>query len=73
MLISGSVRPIETLCHIPGICEEKGLPYIYVTCNTDLSGGKISRAPIMIIKPNPEYKELYDKLLDDIKKTPLGY
>lgn len=73
VLISGSVLPIDTLCHMPGVCEAKSLPYIYVTCSADLAGGKINRAPVMIIKPNADYQELYDKLIEDIKKTPLGY
>ncbi|KAA0203519.1 hypothetical protein HAZT_HAZT000717 [Hyalella azteca] len=73
VLIDGSLRPIDTLCHLPGVCEEKNIPYIYVTCNTDLAGGKISRSHVMLIKPNPDYQEAYDKVLEDIKTTPLDY
>ncbi|KAF2345105.1 Ribosomal protein L7Ae/L30e/S12e/Gadd45 [Trinorchestia longiramus] len=73
VLIDGSVQPIDSLCHIPGVCEEKNIPYIYVTCNTDLAGGKITRSHIMLIKPNSEYQEAYDKVLEDIKNTPLEY
>jgi len=67
------VRPIETLCHIPSICEEKDIPYIYVPSNEDLAGGKINRAPIMVIYPKEDYRDVYDKVLHDIKNTPLEF
>ena len=73
VFISGSVRPIETLCHVPGVCEEKDLPYIYVPCNEDLQGGKINRAPVMMVFPGAEYQEAYDKVVEDIKNTPCDY
>ena len=65
------VRPVETLCHVPAVCETKNIPYIYVPDASDLSGGKIKQASIMIVKPSDDYKEYYDKVLHDIKKTPL--
>merc|ERR1712212_420710 len=69
VFISGDVQQIDTIAHIPGVCEEKDIPYIYVTCPSELSGGKIQRTPMMLVKPNEEYQEYYDKVIADIKKT----
>ena len=29
VVFAGDVTPIEVMCHLPAVCEEKSLPYIY--------------------------------------------
>lgn len=29
VVFAGDVTPIEVMCHLPAVCEEKGIPYIY--------------------------------------------
>ena len=29
VIFAGDVTPIEVMCHMPAVCEEKGLPYVY--------------------------------------------
>lgn len=30
VIIAGDISPIDVIAHVPILCEEKGLPYVYV-------------------------------------------
>ncbi|CAL4091362.1 unnamed protein product [Meganyctiphanes norvegica] len=71
VIFAGDVTPIEIMCHMPGVCEEKEMPYIYTPSRNDIGtamGVKRGSLTVMI-RENPEYQELYDKVLEDIKST----
>ncbi len=36
VLIGEDVTPVEIVMHIPPLCEEKGIPYVYVKSQKDL-------------------------------------
>ena len=36
VVFAGDVTPIEVMCHLPAVCEEKGLPYCYTPSRQDL-------------------------------------
>jgi len=36
VIFAGDVTPIEVMCHMPAVCEEKGLPYVYTPSRQDL-------------------------------------
>ncbi len=36
VLISEDVNPVEIVMHLPPLCEEKGIPYLYVKSQKDL-------------------------------------
>merc|ERR1712048_951914 len=29
VVFAGDVTPVDVMCHLPAVCEEKGLPYVY--------------------------------------------
>jgi len=35
-IIAGDVSPVEVICHMPGVCEEKNIPYCYTPSRADL-------------------------------------
>jgi H/ACA ribonucleoprotein complex subunit 2 len=35
-IIAGNISPIDVITHIPILCEEAGIPYIYVPSKEDL-------------------------------------
>ncbi|XP_045597392.1 H/ACA ribonucleoprotein complex subunit 2-like protein [Procambarus clarkii] len=72
VIFAGDVSPIEIMCHLPAVCEEKQLPYIYTPSRQDLGSAMgVNRAALaVLIRENSEYKELYDKVLEDINKVP---
>lgn len=36
MILAGNVTPIDVISHIPVLCEENNIPYIYVPAKEDL-------------------------------------
>lgn len=61
---TGNVSPIDVYSHIPGICEEKDIPYIFTPSreHLGLAAGKISDFSInsfYIIKTNRLFDLIY--------------
>lgn len=51
------------MCHLPAVCEEKSIPYVYVPFRTDISTAiGIKRPALMVlIKKHDDLAELYDE------------
>merc|ERR1740123_732247 len=72
VVFAGDVTPIEVMCHMPAVCEEKGLPYVYTPSRQDLGTAMgVKRGSLMVmIREHEDYKDLYDELETEIKGLP---
>nr|CAD7266768.1 unnamed protein product [Timema shepardi] len=72
VVFAGDVTPIEIMCHLPAVCEEKDLPYCYIPSRKDLGTAMgVKRGSLMVlIREHGEYKELYDEVKESIKELP---
>mmetsp|Transcript_6748 Transcript_6748/g.14897 ORF Transcript_6748/g.14897 Transcript_6748/m.14897 type:complete len:152 (-) Transcript_6748:746-1201(-) len=54
-ILAGDISPIDVLTHIPVICEDHGIPYIYVPSKEELGASALSKRPTscMLILPQP--------------------
>lgn len=74
VIIAEDVQPEEVVAHIPLLCEEKGVPYVYVPTRQDLgnsAGLKVPTATVAILDPGrakPVNDELAAKVAELIKK-----
>ncbi|XP_060526773.1 H/ACA ribonucleoprotein complex subunit 2-like protein [Cylas formicarius] len=68
IIFAGDVTPIDVMCHLPGVCEEKNIPYVYVPSRKDLGAALgVKRGCLtVLIRINPEYKEPFDELFEEI-------
>ncbi|OTF71388.1 H/ACA ribonucleoprotein complex subunit 2-like protein [Euroglyphus maynei] len=75
IVFAGDVTPIEIMCHLPAICEDKDIPYIYVPFRTDISTAIGVRRPalMVLIKKHDEYQELYDECETKIRELMLEF
>jgi H/ACA ribonucleoprotein complex subunit 2 len=73
VVIAGDISPIEVVCHMPAVCEEKELPYCYTPSKQDLGAACGSKRPtcMVLIRENEDYKELYDDCESDVQGLPL--
>ncbi|XP_066950346.1 H/ACA ribonucleoprotein complex subunit 2-like protein [Macrobrachium rosenbergii] len=71
VIFAGDVSPVDLICHLPGVCEEKGLPYIYVPSRRDIGSamGKKGGALVVLILHHSEYDDSYNKVTEDVKKS----
>lgn len=71
VVIAMNVDPEEIVMHLPPLCEEKKIPYIYVKNKEDLgraSGIQVSAASACIIEIG-EGKKLFDEIISWIKNN----
>jgi len=70
VIIAGNISPIDVFVHIPGVCEELDLPYVYTPSKEHLglvAGHKRPNVMLMVI-PDPKYQELFDECESTISK-----
>merc|ERR1712179_42627 len=72
VVFAGDVTPIEVMCHMPAVCEEKSLPYVYTPSRQDLGSamGVKRGCLMMMVREHEDYKELYDELTQEITSLP---
>lgn len=71
-IFAGDVFPIEIMCHLPAVCEEKNIPYSYTPSRKDLgvAMGVKRGSIVLMIRENSDYQELYDEIKQELKTLP---
>eukprot|EP00300_Choanocystis_sp_HF-7_P033132 c45425_g1_i1.p1 GENE.c45425_g1_i1~~c45425_g1_i1.p1 ORF type:complete len:154 (-),score=41.89 c45425_g1_i1:78-539(-) len=73
VLLAGNISPIDVISHLPILCEERGIPYIYVPSKEELGQSGLSKRPTScILLPyslpgDDEYKSKADEVVKGIK------
>lgn len=67
-IFAGDVTPVDTMCHLPAVCEEKGIPYTYTPSRADLGAAMgVKRGTVaLLVRQNEEYKDLYDEVKEEL-------
>jgi large subunit ribosomal protein L7Ae len=69
VIIASDVEPAEIVMHLPALCDEKKIPYVYVPSKVELgraAGIDVGAASICIAEPG-EGKELLKEILKSIE------
>lgn len=70
VFIALDVNPPEIVAHLPPLCKERGVPYIFVPSQLELgrtSGLEVSAASVAIVDPG-EGEKLINEIVDYLKK-----
>uniref|UniRef100_A0A0R3RJM6 Ribosomal_L7Ae domain-containing protein n=1 Tax=Elaeophora elaphi TaxID=1147741 RepID=A0A0R3RJM6_9BILA len=69
-LFTGNVSPVDVYSHIPGICEEKDIPYIFTPSreHLGLATGHKRAAILLLIKEHADYADLFHEVSELIKR-----
>jgi len=70
VLIAEDVDPPEIVAHLPLLCEEKGVPYVYVPSKSRLGkacGLEVAAASACIIDPGSA-KEMVDEIIREVNE-----
>ncbi|EDV97560.1 H/ACA ribonucleoprotein complex subunit 2-like protein [Drosophila grimshawi] len=67
-IFAGDVTPVDIMCHLPAVCEEKGIPYTYTPSRADLGAAMgVKRGTVaLLIRQNDDYKDLYDEVKEEL-------
>ena len=63
VVLAGDISPIDVLSHIPILCEESDIPYIFVRSKSELgtaAGTRRSTCCIQILPPSKDDKKVRD-------------
>merc|ERR1712216_1041708 len=78
-VIAGNISPMDVISHLPILCEDNGVPYIYVRSKEELGAAALTKRPTscMLIAPKVkkdlEAPEGYDELIKKVKKEQLDF
>ena len=72
-VIAGDISPIDVISHLPIMCEDRSIPYIYVPSKIDLGAAAATKRPTscVLISPKDGFseKEAYDKLTEEAQQA----
>jgi len=72
-VIAGDISPIDVISHLPILCEEKDVPYIYVPSKAELGVAGSTKRPtscVMIVpKDDWQHKEDFEELKKKVVKA----
>ena len=60
-VIAGDISPIEVIAHVPILCEEKNVAYVYVPSKEDLGAASGTKRPtsIVLVASKPAFADTY--------------
>nr|GMD39152.1 H/ACA ribonucleoprotein complex subunit 2-like protein [Ipomoea batatas] len=80
-VIAGNISPIDVITHVPILCEESDIPYVYVASKEDLANAGATKRPtccvLVLTKPakgelSPEDQEKlkgdYDQAVAEVRE-----
>ncbi|KAM0979987.1 hypothetical protein ACFX13_016029 [Malus domestica] len=80
-VIAGNISPIDVVTHVPILCEEAEIPYVYVPSKEDLANAGATKRPtccvLVTTKPNKgelskedqdKIKAIHDEVVGDVKE-----
>lgn len=84
-VIAGNISPIDVITHVPILCEEADIPYIYVPSKEDLATAGATKRPTccMLVLTKPVKGELdqevqeklrteYEQVVSEVKELTLS-
>ncbi|KAK2808779.1 hypothetical protein FQN50_004451 [Emmonsiellopsis sp. PD_5] len=80
VVLAADISPMDVISHIPVLCEDHGIPYIYVTSRAELGAAGATKRPTSVVMVTPksgkkgkkegdeEDKEYYSELVKIVQK-----
>ncbi|GBG34174.1 H/ACA ribonucleoprotein complex subunit 2 [Hondaea fermentalgiana] len=74
-VLAGDISPIDVISHLPVLCEDNDVPYVFVPSKAELGGAGATKRPTSCVMVVPgddkswEHAELYDDLLQKVKEV----
>ncbi len=72
-VIAGDISPVDVISHLPGLCEEMEVPFVFVESKADLGTAAATKRPTSVILIAPKKGADFDgsdrlaEALEDVK------
>ncbi|VDM40605.1 unnamed protein product [Toxocara canis] len=70
--LDSDVSPVDVYSHMPALCEEKDLPYIFTPSreHLGLAAGHKRPSILLLVREHEDYAELYNEVREQISLLP---
>ena len=70
-IIAGDISPVEVIAHVPILCEEKNIAYIYVPSKEELGLASLTKRPtsIVMVRHGAEFADSYAECEKEMRKV----
>jgi H/ACA ribonucleoprotein complex subunit 2 len=76
-VIAGDISPIDVITHLPVLCEESEIKYIYVPSKDDLGSSALTKRPTSCVlisnKKGTDVSEKMGSILEEVKEAWASY
>jgi len=73
VIIAGDISPMDVIMHFPILCEEHGVPYLYIKSRADLGVAASTKRATSVVMLKPEGKKGGSSTEEDKKVSPEEY
>lgn len=72
-VLAGDISPIDVIAHLPILCEDSAVPYVYVPSKEQLGAAGNTKRPTscVLLRPHASYQEAYDECHAAVKALPI--
>uniref|UniRef100_F1L9L8 H/ACA ribonucleoprotein complex subunit 2-like protein n=1 Tax=Ascaris suum TaxID=6253 RepID=F1L9L8_ASCSU len=72
VILAGDVSPLDVYSHVPALCEDKDLPYVFTPSrkHLGLAAGHKRPSILLLVKEHEDYAELYNEVREQINLLP---
>jgi len=71
-IIAGDISPIDVITHLPVLCEDNDVPYIYVPSKEALGTASQTKRPtscvLIVLKSDSQLKDSYNEVIAEVKE-----
>lgn len=81
VIIAGDISPADVISHIPVLCEDSKVPYVFIPSKEDLGSAGATKRPTSVVFVVPgsgktkeekdkteEYKDSFDEVVKEVAK-----
>ena len=54
IVLAGDISPMDVISHIPVLCEDHGIPYVFVTSRAELGNSAATKRPTSVVMVVPK-------------------
>ena len=70
-IIAGDISPIDVITHLPVLCEDNDIPYVYVPSREALGTASQTKRPtscvLVVLGKDSGLKEAYNEVFEEVK------
>jgi H/ACA ribonucleoprotein complex subunit 2 len=71
-IIAGDISPIDVITHLPILCEDNDVPYVYVSSKEALGTASQTKRPtscvLITLKADSELTKTFNKVVEEVKE-----